>query len=61
MVVEATTDIYGRVQKIKVLSSVPLLDKAAIDTVYQWVYEPFVLNGKPSGVIFTVTVIFKLK
>ncbi|MBU1198831.1 MAG: energy transducer TonB, partial [Nanoarchaeota archaeon] len=61
VILEATTDIYGKVQRVKVLRSVdPLLDKAAIDAVKQWVYEPYLDNGKPRGVIFTVTVRFKL-
>jgi protein TonB len=29
--------------------------------VRQWVYEPMVINGRPRGVIFTVTVRFQLK
>ncbi|MBN2207069.1 MAG: TonB family protein, partial [Candidatus Aminicenantes bacterium] len=53
--------IYGRVIRWKVLRSIPLLDQAAIDAVKQWVYEPMVINGKPRGVIFTVTVRFQLK
>jgi protein TonB len=61
VIVEAITDIYGRVQTVKVLRSIPLLDKAATDAVRQWVYEPMVINGRPRGVIFTVTVRFKLK
>jgi len=61
VILEATTDIYGRVQSVKVLRSVPLLDQAAIDAVRQWLYEPLVINGKPRGVIFTVTVTFQLK
>jgi len=60
VIVEATTGIYGRVQNVKVLRSIPLLDQAAVDAVFQWVYEPFVIDGKPRGVIFTVTVVFKL-
>ena len=61
VIIEATTDIYGRVQRVKVLRSIPLLDQAGIDAVRQWVYEPMVINGRPRGVIFTVTVRFKLK
>ena len=60
VIVEATTGIYGRVQNVKVLRAIPLLDQAAIDAVFQWVYEPSVLDGKPRGVIFTVTIVFKL-
>ncbi|UCE21282.1 MAG: energy transducer TonB, partial [Candidatus Aminicenantes bacterium] len=61
VIVEATTDIYGRVQNVKVLKSIPLLDQAATDAVRQWVYEPMIINGRPRGVIFVVTVTFKLK
>ena len=60
VIVEATTGIYGRVQNVKVLRSIPLLDQAAVDAVFQWEYEPFVMDGKPKGIIFTVTVVFKL-
>ncbi len=60
VILEATTDIYGRVQIINVLRSIPLLDQAAIDAVKQWVYEPVVINGKPKEVTFTVQVQFVL-
>jgi TonB family protein len=60
VVLECTTDTYGRVKNVKALRSIPELDQAAIDAVRQWVYEPFTLKGKPQGVIFTVTVNFKL-
>jgi protein TonB len=61
VIIEAQTDIYGRVQNLKILRSIPLLDQAAADAVRQWVYEPMVINGRPRGVIFTVTVRFTLK
>ena len=48
-------------QNVNVIKSVPLLDQAAVDAVRQWVYEPMVINGRPRGVIFVVTVTFKLK
>jgi TonB family protein len=60
VILEATTDIYGKVRKAKILRSIPELDQAAIDAVEQWVYEPKIIDGKPKGVIFTVTVVFKL-
>jgi TonB family protein len=60
VILEATTDIYGRVQSVKVLRSIPLLDQAAIDAVRQWVYEPMIIEGRPRGVVFTVTVRFTL-
>ncbi len=61
VILEVTTDIYGRVANIRVLKSVPLLDQAAIDAVKQWIYEPLIIDGQPKGVIFTVTVDFKLR
>jgi len=61
VIIEATTDIYGRVASVKILRSIPLLDQSAVDAVRQWVYEPMVINGKPRGVIFVVTVTFTLR
>jgi len=61
VILEATTDLNGRVTAVRVLRSIPLLDEAAVDAVRQWVYEPLVVNGRPRAVTFTVTVRFVLK
>ncbi|MGB4704580.1 MAG: TonB family protein [Candidatus Saccharicenans sp.] len=61
VIIEATTDIFGRVQSVRVLRSEPFLDEAAIEAVKQWVYEPMIINGRPRSVTFTVTVVFKLQ
>lgn len=61
VILEATTDIYGRVTEVRVLRSIPLLDGAAVTAVRQWVYEPMIINGRPRPVTFTVTVRFVLK
>ncbi len=61
VILEATTDIYGRVTSVRVLRSVGLLDAAAIDAVRQWAYEPLLVNGRPRPVTFTVTVRFVLQ
>jgi TonB family protein len=61
VILEVTTDIYGRVKNARILRSVPELDQAAIDAVKQWVYEPALIDGKPKGIIFTVTVAFHLQ
>lgn len=61
VILEATTDIYGRVAAVRVLRSIPLLDAAAVDAVRQWIYEPLMINGRPRPVTFTVTVSFVLK
>ncbi len=60
VILEATTDLYGRVAGVKILRSIPLLNQAAMDAVKQWVYEPMVVDGKPQEVTFTVTVRFTL-
>ena len=59
VVLEATTDIYGRVHNIKVLNSIPLLDQAAIEALRQWVYEPAIIDGQPKAVTFTVNMNFR--
>ncbi|MGB9764737.1 MAG: energy transducer TonB [Candidatus Saccharicenans sp.] len=61
VILEVTTDQFGRVASVRVLKSVPLLDEAAIDAVKQWVYEPVIIDGKPKPIVFTVTVNFQLK
>lgn len=61
VVLEATTDVFGRVTGVRVLRSISLLDAAAVDAVRQWIYEPMVINGRPRPVTFTVTVRFVLK
>ena len=61
IVLEATTDLYGRVTAVRVLRSIPLLDEAAVAAVRQWVYEPLMINGRPRPVTFSVTVRFVLE
>lgn len=60
VILEATTDTEGHVSNTKVLRSIPMLDQAASDAVKQWIYEPLFIDGKPRGVVFTVTVRFLL-
>lgn len=60
VIMEATTDTYGRVASVKILRGIPLLDQAAMDALKQWVYEPMVIDGQPQPVVFTVTMQFKL-
>lgn len=61
VVLGVRVDIQGRVTEIKVLRSIPLLNKAAVNAVRQWVYEPFIQNGKPTPVVFSVNVIFNMR
>jgi len=61
VVLEATVDTEGAVESVRVLRSVSLLDKAAIEAVKQWRYTPLVLNGIPEPFILTVTLTFAFK
>jgi len=61
VVLEAVIDEQGRVNHVKVLRSIPLLDQAAVDAVRQWEFTPTLLNGQPVTVVMTVTVTFSLQ
>ena len=53
-----TDALATRLADARVVKSVPLLDKAALDAVRQWEYRPSLLNGVPTAVVTTVTVKF---
>ena len=61
VILEATIDEQGIVRDVKVLRSIPMLDKAAIEAVTKWRYTPTRLNGVPVPIILSVTVSFSLK
>jgi protein TonB len=61
VILEAVIDAQGVVQDVKILRSVPLLDRAAIDAVRQWRYTPTRLNGVAMPIVMTVTVTFSMR
>jgi protein TonB len=61
VIIEAVIAVDGSIRDARVLRSHPLLDRAAVDAVRQWRYEPTRLNGQPVPVIVTVTVQFRLQ
>jgi len=61
VIIEATIGRDGSVIEARVLRSVPLLDRAALDAVRQWRFTPTLLNGSPVPIILTVTVNFTLR
>jgi TonB family protein len=62
VVLEAMMDKQGKVRSIRIIKSPSLLlNDAALSAVKQWVYEPFIVDGKAKSVIFTVTVTFTLQ
>lgn len=58
---EATIDEQGLVRNVRVVRPNALFDKAAMDAVGQWRYEPTRLNGHAVPVILTVTVRFEIR
>jgi periplasmic protein TonB len=61
VIIEATIGTDGLVHDAKVLRSIALLDRAALDAVRQWQYSPTRLNGVLVPVVMTVTVSFSLR
>ena len=60
VILEVFIGVDGKITEARVLRSIPLLDKAAVDAVLQWEYAPTQLNGVTIPVITTVTVVFNL-
>lgn len=57
----ATTDTQGRVIDARIIKpAFPMLNEAALAAVRQWKYKPYMINGRPHAVTFTVTVFFSL-
>jgi protein TonB len=60
VILEAQVGPDGRVQTVRVLRGIPLLDEAAIAAVRQWRYQPLLLNGQPMPFVLSVTVVFRI-
>ncbi len=50
----------GTIKQLQVVGGHPLLVKAALDAVRQWIYRPTLLNGQAVEVIAPIDVIFTL-
>jgi TonB family protein len=60
VIMDVLVDARGRVAEATVVRSIPLLDRAALDAVRQWVFQPTIADGMPALVTFSVTVNFTL-
>jgi TonB family protein len=58
VIVEFTVDVDGNVAGARILRGIPLLERAALDCVRQWRYEPTLLNGRPVPYKMTAAVTF---
>jgi protein TonB len=50
----------GTIRNLQLISGHPLLAKAALEAVSQWIYRPTLLSGEPVEVICPIDVDFKL-
>ena len=50
----------GTIRDLQLVSGHPMLARAALEAVQQWVYKPTLLNGKPVEVIAPIEVNFTL-
>jgi TonB family protein len=59
--IEAVIDTTGKLTNMTVISGAPLLQKAAIDSLRTWKYQPGYLNEKPVPIKTLITVNFRLR
>jgi protein TonB len=59
--VDALIDANGKVSTTNVLTGNPLLQKAAVDSLRLWKYQPAKLNGEPIPIHINVTISFHLR
>src|SRR6266702_1753861 len=60
VVLQATISRSGSIANLRAVSGPAMLQQAALDTVKDWRYRPYLLNGDPVEVETTVNVIFTL-
>jgi protein TonB len=58
--VEILIDAGGNVARARVVQSIPALDQAALQTVYQWRFSPAIKNGRPVATIARAPVMFRI-
>jgi protein TonB len=58
--IDALIDATGKVAATNVLTGNPLLQKAAMESLRFWKYQPALLNGQPIPIHINVTISFRL-
>ena len=58
--VEILIDAGGNVARARIVQSIPALDQAALQTVYQWRFSPAIKNGHPVATIAHAPVMFRI-
>jgi protein TonB len=60
VVLTAIISVTGDIENLQLVSGHPMLVPSALAAVKQWRYKPYLLNGQPTEVETTITVIFTL-
>jgi protein TonB len=60
VVVEAVISRTGTIESLHVVSGPQMLQQAALDAIREARYQPYRLNGEPTDVETTITVIFRM-
>ena len=60
VILSAVISVNGEIENLQLVSGHPMLVPAALTAVKQWRYKPYLLNGQPTEVETTITVIFTL-
>jgi protein TonB len=60
VVLQATISTAGRIESLHVVSGPPMLRQAAVDAVQTASYQPYKLDGVPTEVQTTITLVFRL-
>jgi protein TonB len=60
VILEIAIQPNGRVEDVRVLRGIPLLDAAAVAAARQWVFAPTLYGGVPVSVMMTVSMRFSL-
>ncbi len=60
VVIEATISKTGSIESLTTLSGPPMLRQAAVEAVRAARYQPYKLNGEPTEVQTTITLVFRL-
>jgi TonB family protein len=58
--VEATIDATGHVRDVQVISGTPGFIESVVEAVKQWVYTPYLVDGKPVAFVIRTSVNFGL-
>lgn len=60
VLLEILIDSTGRVARVRIVSSIPALDQAAVESVKQWIFAPAIKRGRPVATVANAPVSFRI-